>query len=50
MIMHLVGEYLDVAKCKKVPTKIRILFQSKLQQSKVLKKKARVEEEYYKAT
>ena len=50
--MHLADGYPDVAKCKKVPTKIRKLFQNKLQQEKedTLKIKARVEEEYYRAT
>uniref|UniRef100_A0A804K7A4 DUF659 domain-containing protein n=1 Tax=Musa acuminata subsp. malaccensis TaxID=214687 RepID=A0A804K7A4_MUSAM len=50
--MHLAGGYPDVAKCKNVPTEIRKLFQSKLKQAKedTLKKKARVEEEYHRAT
>ena len=34
MKMHLADGYPDVAKCKKVPTEIRKLFQSKLQQAK----------------
>ena len=44
--------YPDVTKCKKVPTEIHKLFQNKLQQTKedTLKKKARVEEEYCRAT
>ncbi|RZR97862.1 hypothetical protein BHM03_00027106 [Ensete ventricosum] len=45
--MHLAGGYPDVAKCKKVPTEIRKLFQNNFQQAKeeTLKKKALVEEE-----
>ena len=50
--MYLAGGYPDVAKCKNVPTEIRKLFQSKLKQAKedTLKKKARVEDEYHRAT
>ena len=49
--MHLAGGYLDIVKCKKILTEVRKSFQNKLQQARedTIKKKTRVEEEYYKA-
>lgn len=50
--MHFVGGYPDVIKCKKIPIEIHKLYQNKLQQAKedTLKKKAKVEKEYYRTT
>ena len=52
MRMHLTDGYPNIAKYKKVPTEICKSFQNKLQQAKedIIKKKARAEEEYCRAT